>query len=104
VGFPQPNLDWGTLIEELGLYQREFQIVRELNQIQTRQFSIREQREKDYHFCVFAVELFPTLSLNREGPNYAIRWLSTGCKSIFASATEVEELKTVSGQPISATT
>jgi len=94
------------LEEEMGLKgPDECYIVRELQQIQVRQFSYRERILKEYHFRLFEVEIFPTLPpMNGARPNYAARWLSTGRENIFVAAAEVEKLRTQSGRSISPTT
>jgi 8-oxo-dGTP pyrophosphatase MutT (NUDIX family) len=93
------------LEEELGLQgPEECSIVRELQQVQMRQYSHREHVVKDYYFCIFEVDLFPKLPVNRESLNHSVRWLSTGRENIFVSDNEIERLCTVSGRPISPTT
>lgn len=93
------------LEEELGLQgPEECRIVRELKQVQMQQYSHREHVVKDYYFCIFEVDLFPRLPVNRESLNHSVRWLSTGRENIFVSDIEIESLCTVSGRPISPTT
>ncbi|MCP4425775.1 MAG: NUDIX domain-containing protein [Chloroflexi bacterium] len=91
--------------EELGLTSpREFVVGPELGQIQVRQFSRREQIFKNYHFAVFEVHILPLLSLSGERPHYFAQWLSTGRENVYVTGAEIENLRTVSGRPISATT
>jgi len=91
--------------EELGLIcPSEFLVGKEIVQLRMRQFSRREQIVKNYHFAIFEVAIFPDLPLNWEMPHYFARWLSTGRENVFVSKSEIENLCTISGKPISATT
>ncbi len=91
--------------EELGLTcPSEFLVGKEIAQLRMRQFSQREQIVKNYHFAIFEVAIFPDLPLDWKMPHYFARWLSTGRENVFVSRAEIENLCTVSGKPISATT
>lgn len=93
------------LEEELGLRgPEECLVVRELEQVNMWQFSLREKKMKSYHFSIFEVDLFPTLPISRENVTYAARWLSTSRENIFVTRQEIESLRTRLGRPISATT
>ncbi len=93
------------LEEELGVVcPQECQVGRELGQLKMQQFSHREQMVKNYHFALFDVKILPNLPIDSESPHYFARWLSTGRENIFVSADEVQNLSTVGGRPISATT
>ncbi|MCA9978585.1 MAG: NUDIX hydrolase [Anaerolineales bacterium] len=93
------------LEEELGITcPQECQVGRELGQLSMQQFSRREQIVKNYHFALFDVKILPNLPIDWESPHYFARWLSTGRENIFVSAEEVQNLSTVGGRPISATT
>jgi len=92
------------LNEELGLKpEEEYLIVRELQQIELQQFSYRDQVTKNYLFSVFEVELFPRLPIDPRMRINAARWLSTGRENIFVSQSELNNLVTHSGWPISIT-
>lgn len=93
------------LEEELGLHREtECLIVNQLKEIELQQFSYREQRKKSYHFGIFEVDLFPVLNMSAAKKISAARWLSTGRENVFVSRTEIENLCTWDGRPISATT
>lgn len=93
------------LEEELGLRrEEECLIVNLIQHINMKQFSFREQREKEYHFSIFEVDLFPRLNLDQSTKIGATRWLSTGRENIFVSKSEIENLSTLGGRPISITT
>lgn len=93
------------LEEELGVVcPQECQVGRELGQLKMQQFSHREQMVKNYHFALFDVKILPNLPIDSESPHYFARWLSTGRENIFVSAGEIQNLSTVGGRPISATT
>lgn len=92
------------LEEEMGLSaSTEFQITQELASVQMIQYSNREQRMKEYIFAIFEVDIFPTMP-TKHGVNPAIRWLSTGHENVFVSPSEIENLRTKDGRPISVTT
>ncbi|MBP6472077.1 MAG: NUDIX hydrolase [Chloroflexi bacterium] len=91
--------------EEMGLSSpRDFFIVKELKQIYLRQYSQRTNHFKNYHFSIFAVELFPELALDRNRLNTFARWLSTGRENIYVSVDEICRLRTCDNRPISMTT
>lgn len=93
------------LEEELGLRrEEECLIVNLIRHIEMKQFSFRERREKEYHFSLFEVDLFPRLNLDQSTKIGAARWLSTGRENIFVSKSEIENLSTLGGRPISVTT
>lgn len=93
------------LEEELGVAcPNECQVGQELGQLRMQQYSRREQMVKNYHFALFDVKVLPNLPIDRESPHYFARWLSTGRENIFVSADEIQNLSTVGGRPISATT
>ncbi|MCA9875631.1 MAG: NUDIX hydrolase [Ardenticatenaceae bacterium] len=91
--------------EEMGLKSpHDCYIVEELKHIYLRQYSHRDKFLKNYHFCVFAVDIFPGLPLNRSRQYTFARWLSTGRENIYVSAQEICQLKTRDNRPISLTT
>lgn len=91
--------------EELGLRgEEECLILNQIMSLEMRQFSLREQRVKDYYFAIFEVDLFPRLPIAHDQRIYAVRWLSTGRENIFVSKDEVRQLRTAQGHPISTTT
>lgn len=91
--------------EEMGLSSpRDCYIVEELKHIYLRQYSRRDKVLKNYHFCVFAVEIFPGLHLDRSGPSMFARWLSTGRENVYVSPEEICQLRTQDSRPISLTT
>lgn len=93
------------LEEELGLQrEEECLIINLIKHVELRQFSYREQKEKEYHFSIFEVDLFPRLQLDQSTKISAARWLSTGRENVFVTKSEIENLTTISGRPISATT
>ena len=93
------------LEEEMGLkHPEDYIIQRELKHIYLSQYSQRQRTFKNYHFCVFAVDIFPNLPIDRnKAYNYA-RWLSTGRQNIFTSKEEILQLRTYQNRPISRTT
>lgn len=88
--------------EELGVPPSEVQLLSNPQHIFMTQFSRHERKEKAYHFCVFPIQIFPTLPISTNCM-YA-QWLSTGCDNMFVSMQEIERLKTTNGCPISPTT
>jgi 8-oxo-dGTP pyrophosphatase MutT (NUDIX family) len=91
--------------EEMGLSSPDdCYIVEELKHIYLRQYSRRDKVLKNYHFCVFSVDIFPELPLNRERQNTFARWLSTGRENVYVSAEEIGQLCTTDNRPISLTT
>jgi 8-oxo-dGTP pyrophosphatase MutT (NUDIX family) len=93
------------LEEELGITcPKECQVGKELGQIHMKQFSQREKVFKTYHFALFDVQILPNLPISQDSPHYFARWLSTGRENIFVSSSEIQNLRTVCGRPISATT
>ena len=93
------------LEEETGLSApQDCRIVREVKQIEMRQYSRREKRMKDYQFGVFEVELFPQLTLQPHQRQNAVKWLSTGRQNVLVSPSEVNNLLTQTNKPISPTT
>lgn len=93
------------LEEELGIVcPDEFTVKREVAQLKMQQFSLREHRVKNYHFAIFEVDIFPALPLDHKQPHYFARWLSTGRENAFVTRSEIENLCTTAGRPISATT
>jgi 8-oxo-dGTP pyrophosphatase MutT (NUDIX family) len=93
------------LEEEMGLKHPDDYIVQgELKHIYLSQFSQRQQVFKNYHFCVFAVDIFPNLPMDRDRSYSFARWLSTGRQNIFTSKEEVLQLRTYQNRPISRTT
>ena len=93
------------LEEELGISCPEECLVgSELAQIWMKQFSCREQIEKNYHFVLFDVSILPNLPIDWDSPYYFARWLSTGRENVFVSPGEIQNLSTNNGRPISATT
>lgn len=113
-GKPDPRQDAGIdslshtikreLEEEMGLCaSTDFQIMQELGLVKMTQYSRREQQIKEYTFAIFEVHIFPTLPITFRR-NSAIRWLSTGYENVFVSPSEIENLITQDGRPISTTT
>jgi 8-oxo-dGTP pyrophosphatase MutT (NUDIX family) len=93
------------LEEELGVRcPEECQVGSELAQVWMKQFSYREQIEKNYHFVLFEVSILPNLPIDWDSPHYFARWLSTGRENVFVSTNEILNLSTNNGRPISATT
>ena len=91
--------------EEMGLSSpQDCYIVEETKQIYLRQYSRRDKVLKNYHFCVFVVEIFPRLRLESSGPKMFARWLSTGRENVYVTAAEICRLRTQDGRPISLTT
>ncbi|MBK8988592.1 MAG: hypothetical protein IPM39_21400 [Chloroflexi bacterium] len=91
--------------EEMGLTSpHDCYIVKELKQIYLRQFSQRYKMLKNYHFCVFAIDIFPELPLDRRRQYTFARWLSTGRENVYVSAEEICQLRTKDNRPISMTT
>lgn len=93
------------LEEETGLSTpKDCRIIREIQQVEMRQYSRREKRMKDYQFSVFEVELFPKLALPAAQRQNAMKWLSTGRENILVSSKEIKNLLTHTNKPISPTT
>jgi 8-oxo-dGTP pyrophosphatase MutT (NUDIX family) len=93
------------LEEELGVIcPQECQVGEQLGQLRLQQYSHREQFVKNYHFVLFDAKVLPNLPIDWESPHYFARWLSTGRENVYVSADEIQNLSTVSGRPISATT
>lgn len=93
------------LEEELGVVcPQECRIGRELGRIDLQQYSCREHIVKNYHFALYDVSILPNLPIDWESPHYFARWLSTGRENIYVTAEEIQNLSTVNGRPISATT
>lgn len=93
------------LEEEMGLVmQQDCFVARELKHIFVRQHSRPDNQVKNYHFCVFAVEIFPDLPLSSNRPHTFARWLSTGRENLFVTAPEIARLRTYDNRPISVTT
>jgi len=91
--------------EEMGLKSpHDCYIVEELKHIYLRQYSRRDKILKNYHFCIFAVDIFPSLRLNHDRLNLFARWLSTGRENIYVSEQEIIQLHTWDNRPISLTT
>ncbi|MCB9420618.1 MAG: NUDIX hydrolase [Ardenticatenaceae bacterium] len=93
------------LEEELGIIcPQECRVGRELGQLRLQQYSHRQKTIKNYQFALFDVQILPNLPIDWDSPHYFARWLSTGRENIFVSADEIQNLSTVNGRPISATT
>lgn len=93
------------LEEEMGLnYPKDFVIKRELKHIYLSQYSQQYHIFKDYHFCLFAVEIFPDLRINRKKEYCYARWLSTGEQNVYSTKAEIIQLRTCQNRPISTTT
>ena len=93
------------LEEEMGLMApHDCFVAKELKHIFLRQHSRADNQIKNYHFCVFAVEIFPDLPLSNNRPHTFARWLSTGRENVFVSAGEIARLYTHDQRPISVTT
>jgi 8-oxo-dGTP pyrophosphatase MutT (NUDIX family) len=93
------------LEEELGVVcPQECRIGRELGRINLQQYSHREHIVKNYHFALYDVSVLPNLPIDWDSPHYFARWLSTGRENIYVTAEEIQNLSTVNGRPISATT
>lgn len=91
--------------EEMGLSSpQDCYIVDEMKHIYLRQYSRRDKVLKNYHFCIFSVEIFPGLPLNRNGRSSFARWLSTGRENVYVTAEEICRLRTGDNRPISLTT
>lgn len=91
--------------EEMGLKSpEEYTIKKELKHIYLSQYSQRQHVFKNYHFCVFDVEIFPNLSLDRDKSQNFACWLSTGSQNIFVSKEEILQLRTYQNRSISRTT
>jgi 8-oxo-dGTP pyrophosphatase MutT (NUDIX family) len=90
------------LEEEMGLkHPEDYLIARELKHIYLSQYSQRHRIFKNYHFCVFVVDIFPNLELDKV---QFVRWLSTGRQNVFCSKEEIIQLRTYQNRPISRTT
>lgn len=93
------------LEEEMGLMTpQDCFVAKELKHVFLRQHSQADNLVKNYHFCVFAVEIFPDLPLSHSRPHTFARWLSTGRENVFVSADEIARLYTYDNRPISVTT
>ncbi len=82
------------LFEEIGLNGSCDYDVRELIQVNIRQFSQREKRNKNYHFIVYEVEIY--------SPELRTRIIKDS-QNILVNATEITALETITGKPISQT-
>lgn len=90
------------LEEEMGIiYPQDYVIEQELKHIFLSQYSQRHRMFKNYHFCVFTVNIFPDL---HTGNVEFAQWLSTGRPNIFTSKEEIFQLRTYQNSPISRTT
>jgi 8-oxo-dGTP pyrophosphatase MutT (NUDIX family) len=91
--------------EEMGLIApHDCYVVKELEHVFLKQHSKPDNLLKNYHFCIFAVEIFPDLPLNQTRPHTFARWLSTGRENVYVSAAEIARLYTHDHRPISTTT
>lgn len=82
------------LFEEIGLNGKENYGVQELVQVNIRQFSQREKRHKNYHFIVYAVDIY-SVELRTK--------IIKDPQNIVVNITELKTLQTVNGKPISKT-
>ncbi len=90
------------LEEEMGiLYPQDYVIQQELKHIFLNQYSQRQRMFRTYHFCVFAIDIFP--DLHTSNVEFA-QWLSTGCQNVYTSKEEIFQLRTYQNSPISRTT
>lgn len=93
------------LEEEMGLnHPEDYTIKQELKPIYLSQYSQRQRSFKNYHFCVFDVDIFPNLPLDGDKSRNFARWLSTGRQNVFTSKEEILQLRTYQNRPISRTT
>jgi 8-oxo-dGTP pyrophosphatase MutT (NUDIX family) len=90
------------LEEEMGIvYPQDYVIVQEFKHIYLSQYSQQHRTFKNYHFCVFAIDIFPDLQTSNI--EFAL-WLSTGRHNIYTSKEEIFQLRTYQNSPISRTT
>lgn len=93
------------LEEEMGLkYPEDYNIGRELKHIYLSQYSQRHKIFKNYHFCIFVVDIFPDLLIDKTKEHDFARWLSTGRQNVYSSKMEINQLLTYQNRPISRTT
>lgn len=93
------------LEEEMGLkHPEDYIIERELKHIYLSQYSQQHQIFKNYHFCVFVVNIFPYLLIDKTKEHSFARWLSTGNHNTYSSKKEINQLSTYQNRPISRTT
>lgn len=91
------------ITEEMGIELEKLSVEQEIKQVRLWQFSQREKRMKAYLFSIFEINFFPNLHLERQMITRSLRWLSSKHDNIYVSRTEVMNLRTADGKPISKT-
>lgn len=93
------------LAEEMGLtHPQDYVVEKELKHIYLSQYSQQYQVFKNYHFCVFVIDIFPNLLIDKEQRHCYARWLSTGNHNVYSTKEEIIQLRTYQNRPISRTT
>lgn len=93
------------LAEEMGLnYPQDYVIKKELKHIHISQYSQQHRTFKNYHFCVFVIDIFPNLFGDEMREHCYAHWLSTGSHNVYSTKEEIIQLRTYQNRPISRTT